>query len=307
MALSYKRILITGANGLLGQKLTACFAQDSNYDLLTSSRQDYSKCKSYSFGYIKLDITDTKSVKELIWNFEPDVIINAGAYTNVDGCEREKELSWKINVSGVENLVNASRLVGSRIVHISTDYIFDGKHGPYDERTTPNPLSYYGRGKLASENVVRSSGNDWAIVRTMVVYGVGYDLNKNFATWLVGELSQGNPVTIVDDQIGNSTLVDDLANGIYLLVKKNKKGIYNIAGSEIISRYDFAVALAKTFDYDPSLIKPIKTRDLNQLAPRPLNSGLITLKAESELGYRFLSLKESLRMFKSQYLQQTMH
>lgn len=307
MSSSYKRVLITGANGLLGQKLTACFAQDSNIDLLTSSRQAESKSKDYSFGYIQLDITDTKSVKELIWNFEPDYIINSGAYTNVDGCEREKELSWRINVTGVENLVNAARLVGSKIVHVSTDYIFDGQKGPYDEHATPHPLSYYGRGKLASENVLRSSGKHWSIIRTMVVYGVANELNNNFATWLVQELSKGNKVTIVDDQIGNTTLADDLANGIYLLVKKGKKGIYNMAGSDIISRYDFAVALAKAFNFDTSLISPIKTKDLNQLAPRPLNSGLITLKAESELGYRFLSLKESLRLFKSQYLAQNVH
>lgn len=307
MSSSYKRVLITGANGLLGQKLTACFAQDSNIDLLTSSRQAESKSKDYSFGYIQLDITDTKSVKELIWNFEPDYIINSGAYTNVDGCEREKELSWRINVTGVENLVNAARLVGSKIVHVSTDYIFDGQKGPYDEHATPHPLSYYGRGKLASENVLRSSGKHWSIIRTMVVYGVANELNNNFATWLVQELSKGNKVTIVDDQIGNTTLADDLANGIYLLVKKGKKGIYNMAGSDIISRYDFAVALAKAFNFDTSLISPIKTKDLNQLAPRPLNSGLITLKAESELGYRFLSLKESLRLFKSQYLAQKVH
>jgi len=307
MSSSYKRVLITGANGLLGQKLTACFAQDSNIDLLTSSRQAESKSKDYSFGYIHLDITDTKSVKELIWNFEPDYIINSGAYTNVDGCEREKELSWRINVTGVENLVNAARLVGSKIVHVSTDYIFDGQKGPYDEHATPHPLSYYGRGKLASENVLRSSGKHWSIIRTMVVYGIANELNNNFATWLVQELSKGNKVTIVDDQIGNTTLADDLANGIYLLVKKGKKGIYNMAGSDIISRYDFAVALAKAFNFDTSLISPIKTKDLNQLAPRPLNSGLITLKAESELGYRFLSLKESLRLFKSQYLAQKVH
>ncbi len=305
MPSSYKRILITGANGLLGQKLTACFSKDPNFDLLTSSRQDQPKCTLHSFGHVQLDITDIKSVKELIWNFEPDYIINSAAFTNVDGCERKKELSWKINVTGVENLVNAARLVDSRVIHISTDYIFDGKNGPYDEHATPNPLSYYGRGKLASENVVRTSGKNWAIIRTMVVYGIGQALNNNFATWLAGELSQNKPVTIVDDQLGNTTLADDLANGIYLLVKKGKQGIYNMAGSDIISRYDFAVALAKAFDFNPDLIQPIKTKDLNQLAPRPLNSGLITLKAESELGYRFLSLKESLRLFKSEYLAQS--
>jgi len=299
----YRRVLIVGANGLVGQKLTEIFSNDRNFDLLISARQSEAYNKAASFGYVQLDATNLAAVKELVWNFSPEVIINAAAYTDVDGCEREKELSWKANVTAVENLITASRLVGARVVHISTDYVFDGKAGPYDETATPNPLSYYGKEKLASENAVRASGENWAIVRTMVVYGVAPKVKKNFAIWLVQELKKGNRVNIVCDQFGNTTLADDLARGIYELVRQNKRGLYHIAGSDILSRFEFAQKLAKEFGFDTSLIHPIRTAELNQLAVRPLQSGLITLKAQAELGITFLSSEESLKKFKEQFLE----
>ncbi|MGQ9805123.1 MAG: dTDP-4-dehydrorhamnose reductase [Chlorobiales bacterium] len=299
----YKRVLIIGANGLVGQKLTEVFSHDRRFDLLISARQSRAYNKVASFGYVQLDASHLASVKELVWNFSPEIIINAAAYTDVDGCEREKELSWKANVTAVENLVVASRLVGARVIHISTDYVFDGKAGPYDETATPNPLSYYGKEKLASENAVRASGENWVIVRTMVVYGVATDVKKNFAIWLAQELKKGNPVNVVSDQFGNVTLADDLARGIYELVRQNKRGLYHIAGADILSRFEFARKLADEFGYDKSLIRPIKTSELNQLAVRPLQSGLITLKAQAELGITFLSSDVALKHFKHQFLQ----
>jgi dTDP-4-dehydrorhamnose reductase len=299
----YRRVLIIGANGLVGQKLTDIFSNDRRFDLLISARQSEAYNKAASFGYVQLDATNLSNVKELVWNFSPEIIINAAAYTDVDGCEREKELSWKANVTAVENLITASRLVGARVVHISTDYVFDGKAGPYDETATPNPLSYYGKEKLASENAVRASGENWAIVRTMVVYGVAPKVKKNFAIWLAQELKKGNKVNIVCDQFGNATLADDLARGIYELVRQNKRGLYHMAGSDILSRYEFARKLADEFGFDKSLIHPIKTAELNQLAVRPLQSGLITLKAQAELGITFLSSEESLKKFKEQFLE----
>ncbi|MFQ3599080.1 MAG: dTDP-4-dehydrorhamnose reductase [Chloroherpetonaceae bacterium] len=299
----YRRVLIIGANGLVGQKLTDIFSRDRSFDLLISARQSEAYNKAASFGYVQLDAIHLAAVKELVWNFAPEVIINAAAYTDVDGCEREKELSWKANVTAVENLVAASRLVGARVIHISTDYVFDGKAGPYDETATPNPLCYYGKEKLASENAVRASGENWAIVRTMVVYGVAENVKKNFAIWLAQELKKGNKINIVSDQFGNATLADDLAHGIYELVRQNKRGLYHIAGSDILSRFEFARKLADEFGYDKSLIHPIKTAELNQLAVRPLQSGLITLKAQAELGITFLSSDESLRTFKRQFLE----
>lgn len=299
----YKRVLITGANGLVGQKLVEIFSKDRSFDLLACARQPTAYNSSASFGYLSLDLTNRGGVKELVWNFSPNYIINAAAFTDVDGCEREKELSWKSNVTAVENLIAAARLVESRVVQISTDYIFDGKNGPYDETALPNPLNYYGREKLAAENAVRSSGDNWLIVRTNVVYGIAPKVKKNFAVWLAQELKHHRRVNIVDDQYGNPTLADDLARGIYELVRWDKRGVYHVAGADFMSRYEFAQKLAASFGYDPSLITPIKTADLNQLAARPLQSGLITLKAQSELGINFLTVEESLKIFKHQFLE----
>lgn len=299
----YKRVLITGANGLVGQKLVEVFSKDRSFDLLICARQPAPYNASASFGYLSLDITQRGAVKELVWNFSPDYIINAAAFTDVDGCEREKELSWKANVTAVENLVAAARLVEACIVQISTDYIFDGKAGPYDETALPNPLNYYGREKLAAENAVRASGENWLIIRTNVVYGVAPRVKKNFALWLAQELKKQRHVNVVSDQYGNPTLADDLARGIYELVRRNKRGVYHIAGADYLSRYEFALKLAEVFGYDKSLITPIKTADLNQLAVRPLQSGLITVKAQAELGMNFLGVEESLRIFKEQFME----
>ncbi|MCS7012820.1 MAG: dTDP-4-dehydrorhamnose reductase [Chloroherpetonaceae bacterium] len=299
----YKRVLITGANGLVGQKLVEVFSRDRQFDLLVCARQPAPYNALASFGYLSLDITQRGAVKELIWNFSPDYIINAAAFTDVDACEREKELSWKANVTAVENLLAGARLVEACVVQISTDYIFDGKAGPYDETALPNPLNYYGREKLAAENAVRASGENWLIVRTNVVYGVAPRVKKNFAIWLTQELKNRRPVTVVDDQYGNPTLADDLARGIYELVRWGKRGVYHIAGADYLSRYEFALKLAEVFGFDKSLITPIKTADLNQLAPRPLQSGLITIKAQSELGINFLGVEESLRIFKHQFME----
>lgn len=295
-----KRILITGANGLLGQKVTALFASNPDYDVMATHKSESLHLKTVSCGFSFLDITDRKSVHEVVRNFEPDVIINCAAMTHVDKCETDRESCWKINVDGVRYLAEMSKSLGIRLVHVSTDYVFDGRQGPYTEEQRVNPLSYYGKSKLASENEVLSAGIAHIIFRTMVVYGYGIGTKSNFALWLVNELKSGRPVRIVTDQIGNSTLVDDLAEAIYRGVERSVNGIYNAAGRDIGSRFDFALELADVFGYDRSLISPVVTSDLNQPAPRPLNSGLIVLKAESELGMKFSTTREGLIRLKQQ-------
>lgn len=293
------RILITGANGLLGQAVMHIFSRESDYELIQTSFEE----KGYvNFGsdYIQLDITNKEEVKKTVKQYEPKIILNCAAFTDVDKCETEREPCWKLNVDAVKNLIIAGRIYNSKIIHISTDYIFDGRHGPYKEESTPNPLSFYGRSKLASENALTTSGVDYAIVRTMVLYGLGINVKPNFALWMIDKLKSKEPINIVDDMIGNSTISDDLAYGILKLIEKNRSGIYNIAGRDIESRYDFTMKLCEVFNYDNKLVKKIKTKDLNQPAPRPLNSGLITLKAESDLGFKPMDTIEALRYLKYQ-------
>ncbi len=293
------RVLLTGSNGLLGQAVTSIFSRESDIELIQTSAEEKSYL-DYGYPYKTLDITVKEDVKKIIEFYEPEIVINCAAYTNVDKCETEREFSWKINVDGVKNLIIAARRSDSKIIHFSTDYIFDGKNGPYSEVSVPNPISFYGREKLASENAIVTSDIKYTVIRTLVLYGIGNNVKPNFALWMLEELRNNRPVNIVTDQISNVTMIDDLAFGTLKIVEKGCTGIYNIAGSDILSRFDFAMKMCEVFKLNKELVIPITTASLNQPAPRPLKSGLITLKMESELGFRTMDSLEGLRLLKVQ-------
>jgi dTDP-4-dehydrorhamnose reductase len=300
MEITLQRILVVGSNGLLGQKMAEQLVRGTSYSITLTSIEEAPVHDLDSAPYVKMDVTSHKEVRDLVTEVRPDVIINCAAMTNVDACETERELAWKINVSGVEYLAEAAKRQHATLVHISSDYVFDGKNGPYTEEDRPEPLSYYGKSKLASENVLRSAGIPHIIARTMVLFGQAPGVKANFALWLVQSLQARQSVRIVDDQIGNPTLVDDLAYGLLRAIELGKTGLYHIGGRDIISRYEFAVRLARVFGLDESLITPIKTSSLKQPAARPLKSGLITLKAEVELGFKPSSVEHGLEILKSQ-------
>lgn len=294
-----KKILLTGANGLLGQKTTELFRHESTHHLILTDLHE-NAFDPNGFDYFPMDITKKEEVKDAVKKYTPDIIINCAAFTNVDGCENERELSWKVNVDAVKHFIIASRVNSSKIIHISTDYIFDGKSGNYSETSKPNPLSYYGKSKLAAENALITSGIDCAIVRTMIIYGTGKNLRPNFAIWLINMLSENNTVRIVDDQFGMPTMVDDLGWALVKMVDLDKSGIYHICGSEYMNRHEFALRLAGVFGYNENLIMPIKTSDLNQAAVRPMNSSFILLKAETDLDIKTLNATEGLNLLKVQ-------
>lgn len=293
------RILITGANGLLGQAVSKMFFHETEHEVLLTSVEE-AKYILNSQSYSRLDITKKDDVKKLASEFLPDLMINCAAFTNVDLCESERELSWKINVDAVKNLIIAARIHGSKIIHFSTDYVFDGRNGPYSEEDTPNPISFYGREKLASENALKTSDIPYVIIRTLVLYGTGVNVKPNFALWLIDSLKNGMPVNVVTDQISNVTMIEDLALGALKISDRGCTGIYNIAGSDILSRFDFAMNLCEVFGFDKKLVRPILTKDLNQPAPRPLKSGLTTYKAESELAFKPMDSVEGLQLLKYQ-------
>lgn len=293
------KVLITGANGLSGQAITSIFSRETDYELILTSVED-KPFLDYGNTYQVLDITIKENVKRLIEFYLPDVIINCAAYTNVDKCESEREFSWKLNVDGVKNLIIASRKTGAKIIHYSTDYVFDGKNGPYTENSIPNPISFYGREKLASENALITSDINFAIIRTLVLYGIGNNVKPNFALWMIDKLKNNQPLNVVTDQISNVTMIDDLAFGTLKIMEKNCSGIYNIAGADILSRFEFAMKMCEVFKYNKELVLPITTASLNQAAPRPLKSGLTTFKAESELGFKTMDSLEGLRLLKVQ-------
>ncbi len=293
-----KRILVFGANGMLGQRLVDFYSKQPTIQLLACSIEDEPVFEDIE--YRKIDITRRDQVKDLLYDFYPDVIVNAAAFTNVDLSETEREQAWKINVKGVEYIAEVSRVLDSHIVHISSDYIFDGKKGPYSEKDKPNPLGYYARTKLASENVLRISGTFNTILRTNVLYGVAHNSRPDFVRWVVNSLRDEKRIRIVTDQINNPTFIDDLVQAISKVIEYKKFGVYNIGGKEFLSRFDFTIKIADFFDLDKNLVSQITTKDLNQPAPRPLKSGLIILKAETELGYKPHSINESLVKMKKE-------
>jgi dTDP-4-dehydrorhamnose reductase len=281
------RCLVLGCNGLLGQKLVSLAPPGA--EIMGSDMQE--RAVALPEGqYLRADLGDFNQTGKLVHACKPDWILNAAGFTNVDGAETEREICYRANVTAVEHLVHACRRHHARLVHVSTDYVFDGQNGPYSEEDRPNPIGYYGKSKLAGENVLRGSDIHYAVARTMVLYGHAKAIRPNFVTWLIKTLNKNEPVRIVDDQFGNTTLADELAEGLWQIVAQNAQGIYHIAGREIIDRYHFSLQIAEIFHLDPALIRRIKTADLAQTAPRPMNSGLNVDKAMNELG---LSLSDA--------------
>jgi len=286
-----KRILVTGTNGMLGSNTAKFYSERANIELLTTAKTKNEFANK--FDEIICDITNREQVKKIVLDFCPDYIINAAAFTNVDLCETEKETAWKTNVKAVEYLAEACRVIDAHLIHISSDYIYDGKNGPYSENDTPNPLGYYGRTKLASENVLKISGIKYTILRTNVLYGISESGKADFVYWVIKNLSENKEINIVKDQFNNPTFVYDLISAINKVIEFNKSGIFNIGGKEFLSRFDFTKKISVYFNLNKNLIKPILTAELNQKALRPLKSGLITLKAETQFGYKPHSIIES--------------
>ncbi|MBI3218507.1 MAG: NAD(P)-dependent oxidoreductase [Bacteroidetes bacterium] len=289
------RILVTGSNGLLGQKLVELISSGNDYLIATAKSSlviDLPKGEFHS-----LDVTDTVSIERVFAQSKPDVIIHTAAMTQVDQCETEQEKCWLNNVQAVENLVKACEKFSVRLIHLSTDFIFDGTHGPLDETEKPNPLSYYGKSKLAAEEVIQKSKIDWAILRTVLVFGVTKDMSRsNIVLWVKKSLEEGKTIQVVNDQWRTPTLAEDLAMGCYLAATKKAKGIYNISGETMMTPYDIALATAEFFKLDASLIKKTDSSQFKQPAARPPKTGFIIAKAKNDLGYQPRSFTEGLKI-----------
>jgi dTDP-4-dehydrorhamnose reductase len=300
MMMPRKKILITGSNGLLGQKVVDLFARCGTYELLLTSKRAHSVFREDVLPYLSLDLSNRQAVRKIVDEFEPEIIINTAAMTDVDKCETQRAEAWKTNVVSVENLTVCAKLVGAHLIHISTDYVFDGKNGPYSEDARPNPINYYGRTKLAAENVILTNEIKHTIVRTIVLYGTGIDVKLNFGLWLYQQFTEEKPVRAFDDMFTTPTLADDAAYALLKIVELQRTGIYHIAGPDFISRYEFAVKLAQVFGFDKKLVIPVKSASLKMPAQRPLRSGFITLKAETDLGIKTSNVELGLMVLKNQ-------
>lgn len=300
MQLLKNRVLVTGAYGLLGSSLLEILPD--KYERFGLARVLRTEGNIPDVEYISGDVTDRKRILEISKKIQPNIIFNAAAYTHVDKSETDREACWKTNVDGVANVAHAAKLIDARLVHISTDYVFDGrKKLPYKETDRVNPLGFYAKSKLAGENALIASGADYAIARTMILYGNSVSAGHNFVTWVIDQLRNGKPIRIVDDQIGQPTLASDLAEALLKLAQSDNQGIYHISGAEAMSRYDFTLEIAKKFDLDSSLVQPIKTVELNQEAPRPMHSVFDLSKLETDLGIQMSTVREGLEKFKKKY------
>jgi dTDP-4-dehydrorhamnose reductase len=286
------KILITGVNGQLGHAVYYRLKQKA---MILATGHESSFFDSSNSAYRPLDITSYDDIKSVLEDFNPDYVINCAAFTNVDQCEVQKELSWKINVKGVEHLAYLSRLFHYHFIHISSDYIFDGKNGPYSENDRPNPLCYYGKQKLASENVILAQAEAYTIIRTNVLFDFYPGIKDNFVTWLVKRLHRHEKVTIVTDQWNNPTYAKDLAFIVDKIVERGIQGIYHSGSDEYMNRYEFARMIAAVGDFDQALIQPILTKDLNQLAKRPEKGGLKIDKAKKDLQFTPTPLEVAVR------------
>jgi dTDP-4-dehydrorhamnose reductase len=294
------RILVTGSNGLLGQKLTTLIEKEGTHYLIATARGQ-SVLPITNGEFHNLDATDRNAVMSVLEAAHPDVVIHTAAMTNVDQCETDREGCWKANVTAVENIIEACQLFNIRLVHVSTDFIFDGSRGPLDETATPAPVNYYGESKLAAEELILKSTASWCILRTVLVFGITRDMSRsNIVLWVKNNLEQGKNIQVVSDQFRTPTLAEDLAMGCYLAATKNAKGIYNISGKDFLSPYDIAIHVARFFNLNDSLITKTDSSQFKQPAKRPLITGFIIEKARKHLEYEPHSFVEGLKILADQ-------
>jgi dTDP-4-dehydrorhamnose reductase len=291
------KILVTGSNGLLGQHLIKMLIETNDHHIVATGRgQNRLPFEiSEQYNYFPLNITDGIQVYNFITAHQPDIIIHAAAMTQPDPCELDQIGCWEINVTATRFLLDAAAAINARFIYISTDFVFDGLNGPYIETDETGPVNYYGSSKLAAEKSVAETALQWAIVRTVLVFGnILVGNRSNVISWVKENLEQGKKIKVVSDQWRTPTYVEDLAKGILLVIDKSATGIYHISGEEGMSPYDMAVATADYLHVDKSLMEKVNAAVFTQPAQRPLKTGFIIEKAKKELGYQPISFQEAL-------------
>ena len=298
-----RKILITGAEGQLGKALHKVL--EDKYDVIPTVRENSISDKIRNVQV--LNITKRDDVMKTMQLLRPDIIINCAAYVDVDVCEINKNQAHLVNVVGLENLINGSDH-DTFIIQISSDYVFNGDSGPYSEEDHTYPINYYGKTKLEAENILRGCRRKYLIIRSNVLYSENLFHKSNFLGWVYKSLIKNISISVVNDQISNPTYTSHLAEAIFQCIILNAEGIYHYGSDDYLSRYEFAKAIAKNHKLDESLIISINTEKLSQhipsyVAKRPKNSGLKTVKIESEIGLTIYSTKYSLSLLKNSLVQ----
>lgn len=296
------RILITGSNGLLGQKLVALLRQQPGVELVATSRGANKLAGLYpEVRFVPLDVTDAGQLHQVLAQERPTHIIHTAAMTNVDECELNHDACWQQNVTAVENLVNACAAAAIHLTHVSTDFVFSGNEGPLTEEALPAPVNFYGESKLAAEQLVQASYGQWAIARTVLVYGVAHEYGRtNIVLWVRDSLRAGKAIKVVADQWRTPTLAEDLALGCWLLARRSSQSIYHISGDELLTPYDMALRVADHFGLDKNLIEQVDASTFSQPARRPARTGFIIDKARRVLGYHPRTFAEGIGLISAQ-------
>lgn len=280
---------ITGAGGVVGGKLVEQAVRGGRYDRIRALSHAPVPDLAAQFpavAWASLDLGDREAVLEQGRLAPPDVVINPAAMTNVDACESRRDDARRANADAPRWLAEVCRDRGAHLLHVSTDYVFpgdDAQPGPYAEDAVPRAISYYGQSKLDGERAIAAvCGTDtpYAIVRTALVYGLGR--RSNFVTWVADELRAGRRVRIVRDQFNTPTIADDLASALLWMAERKRTGMYHVAGPDLVGRHEWALAIARHFALDSSLIDWVSSAELAQPAPRPLRSGLTCARLLAE-------------------------
>jgi dTDP-4-dehydrorhamnose reductase len=296
------KILITGANGLLGQKLVEQLVQQGNFEVIATGRGP-SRLSGSGFTYQTLDIENEQEVEATMADLRPEVIIHGAAMTHVDECEKHQEACYRANVLATKYLIAAAEKIQSHFIFVSTDFIFSGLDGqnPYTEEALADPVNYYGQTKLDGEELLQRSSLKWAIARTVLVYGLANDLSRsNIILWVKSSLEAGKQIQVVDDQVRTPTLAEDLAAGCILMAEQGATGIFNISGSELLTPYQMAMETADYFGLDKSLINQTDSTLFTQPAKRPMKTGFVIEKAKNQLGYRPKTFREGISILAKQ-------
>ena len=296
------KILITGANGLLGQKLVDQLVQQGKFDVIATGRGPC-RLSGSGYSYQPLDIENEQEVDQIVLNLCPDVIIHGAAMTHVDECETHQEACYRANVLATKYLIAAAEKIQSHFIFVSTDFIFSGLDGqnPYTEEAKADPVNYYGQTKLDGEELLKRSSLKWAIARTVLVYGLANDLSRsNIILWVKSSLEAGKQIQVVDDQVRTPTLAEDLAAGCILMAEQGATGIFNISGSELLTPYQMAMETADYFGLNQELIVRTDSTKFTQPARRPMKTGFVIEKAKNQLGYRPKTFREGISILAKQ-------
>lgn len=298
------RVLLTGANGLTGQKIVYKCLNNPHWDLLATSKGENRLIVKEGYRYQSLDITNKDEVFNLVKSFKPQAIINTAAMTNVDACELDRDNCRKLNVDAVDYLSDAILQFSPEcfLVHLSTDFIFDGENGPYKETDIAKPLSFYGQSKLDAEILLqKKEGLKYSILRTVLVYGIVDHMSRsNIVLWAKGALEKGQSLNVVNDQFRTPTLAEDLADACLLAAQKQINGIFHISGKDFMSILELVYKVADFWHLNKLIIVPSTSTGINQPAKRPPKTGFIIDKAIKELGYKPHSFEEGLEILDKQ-------